>query len=189
MILLLLTLIAFAVVHLAPAVPRYKAAAKARLGKAYGALYGLASLLLLAAAIWALRAADAGPLYDVPAWGRHANYLLTLIAFIFVGIFLFRGSWRNSLRFPMALATTFWATGHLLANGDTRTTLFFAGFLVIGLVHAWLLSLDTTRPPSDERAGHNFMSVIAGLALYGVMVQLHEVLIGVPVFNLAAFSH
>jgi uncharacterized membrane protein len=188
MIILFVALVAFAFVHLLPAVPRFKAVAKARLGRSYGAAYGLASLVLLAAAIAAMRHADVVPLYDVPDWGRHANFILTLVAFVCVGIFLFRGSWRNRLRYPMALATLLWAAGHLLANGDTRTTVFFGGFAVVGLLHAFLDSRLNDRPPSEERAGHNLLSVLAGVALYGLMIQLHAVVAGVPVIDLATLG-
>jgi uncharacterized membrane protein len=184
MTLLFLALLGFGIVHIIPAVPRFKAAVQAVFGRAYGAVYGMASLLLLVACVAALRLADVTPLYDVPAWGRHANYLLTFLAFIFVGIFLFRGSWRNRLRYPMAIAATLWAMGHLLANGDTRTTLFFVGLLLAGLLHAFLKSRLVPRQPAEERDGHNLMSVVAGLALYGIMTQLHQVLIGVPIFDI-----
>ena len=35
-----------------------------------------------------------------------------------------------------------------------------------------------------SRAGHDLMSILAGIALYGLMTQLHIVLIGVPVVTL-----
>jgi uncharacterized membrane protein len=184
MTLLVLALLAFAVVHLVPAIPRAKAAAKASLGRAYGPVYGVASLLLLVAAIAAFRNADVEPLYDVPTWGAHANFGLTLLAFIFVGIFLFRGSWRNRLGYPMAIATVIWAAGHLLANGDTRTTVFFVGFAVIALLQAFLSSRLVDRVASEERGGHNLLSVLFGVALYGIMAQIHGAVIGVPVVTL-----
>lgn len=188
MLLLVVLLILFTAVHVVPAIPRAKAAAKTALGKAYGAVYGMASLVLLVACIWAMRAAGDGMFYDPPTWGRHANFLFTLIAFVFVGIFLARGSWRNSLRYPMALAVTFWAVGHLLANGEARVVVFVAGLAAAALLHAFLASRLTERAPSDERQGHNFMSVLFGVALYALMAQLHGVIIGVPVVDISSFA-
>ena len=37
------------------------------------------------------------------------------------------------------------------------------------------------RPSPVVREGHNLLSILAGFALYGVMVQAHAALIGVPV--------
>lgn len=188
MIILVLLLAGFAAVHVIPAIPRAKAAAQQSLGKGYGAAYGLASLVLLGLCVWAFRQADPGFVYDPPVWGRHANFLLSLVAFLFIGIFLARGSWRNRVRYPMAIAVVFWAAGHLLANGEARSVIFVAGLAGAALLHAFLASRLTERMPSEERGGHNLLSILFGLALYGVMAQLHGVLIGMPVINLAAFS-
>ncbi len=182
--LLILILALFGVLHVLPALPGLKGRAVAALGKAYGAAYGILSLVLFVAAIWVFRHVDVEPLYDVPAWGRHANFGLTLIGFIFVGIFLFRGSWRNRLRHPMALAILFWACGHLLANGDVRTTVLFGGFAIIALLHAILRQSNGLVTDGPVREGHNLMSILAGLALYGVAVQLHPVFAGVSVIQL-----
>ena len=50
------------------------------------------------------RSADFVEFYVPAEWGRYANYGFTLVAFVFLGIFLFRGSWRQKIRFPMAFA-------------------------------------------------------------------------------------
>jgi uncharacterized membrane protein len=174
----------FGVVHLNSAIPPWRDHAKQTFGKAYGPAYGILSLLLLAACLWAFRNADIQPLYEPPSWGRHANFGFTLIGFILLGIFLFRGSWRNELKYPMAMGVGFWAFGHLLANGDTRTTLLFGGLAVFAILHAVLKSRSGPYVPSAVRQGHNLMSVLAGVALYGLAVQLHMQIAGVPVIRL-----
>ena len=188
MTLLVLLLIAFTVAHIVPAIPRAKAAVQRRLGKSYGAIYGLTSLVLLVLCIWAMRHAEPGFFYDPPVWGRHANFLFTLVAFIFIGIFIGRGSWRNAVRYPMAIAVCFWATGHLLANGEATRVVFIIGLAAAALLHAFLASRLTQREPSVERGGHNLFSVLMGVALYGLMAQLHGVIIGVPVIDLSSFG-
>ncbi len=188
MTLLVLSLLAFAAVHLIPAVPRAKLAAQMQLGRAYGPVYGFASLILLILCVWAFRRAEPGFVYDPPSWGRHANLLLTFIAFLFVGVFLARGSWRNAVKYPMAIATGFWALGHLLANGDARSVVFFTTLACTGFVHAFLVSRFYDRPAGDVRGGHNLLSILFGLALYGLMTQLHHVLIGVPVIDLSGLT-
>jgi uncharacterized membrane protein len=185
MILLGLGVLLTALMHLVAAVPAMKARLKARVGeKAYGPVFGIASLIGIVIIVLGWRASDFVPVYDPPEWGRYANYLLTLIAFVCLGIFIFRGSLRQKLRFPMALAAIFWAVGHLLANGDLASLILFGGFLAYALAHIAIGTANGVKPSADVRGGHDLVSILIGIALYGVMVQLHGALIGVPVFAL-----
>ena len=174
-----------AALHLVAAVPSLKARIKARVGeKAYGPLFGIASIVGIVIIVLGWRSSDFVFVYDPPEWGRHANYLLTLIAFICLGIFLCRGSLRQTLRFPMAFAAIFWATGHLLANGDLASVILFGGFLAYAVLHIIIGTVNGVRPSPVVRQGHNLLSFFVGIALYGVMIQAHQALIGVPVFQL-----
>jgi uncharacterized membrane protein len=173
----------FGVIHINPAIPAWKAHAVQIFGRAYGPVYGIVSLILLTAAIWAYRMAEPGFLYETPSWGRHTNFGLTLVGFLFTGIFLFRGSWRNQVKVPMAIGICFWAAGHLLANGDTRSLLLFGGLAIAALLHAVLKS-RVPFTPSEVRQGHNLLSLLAGLALYALAAQLHHVIAGVGLVTL-----
>lgn len=184
MAMLAILLFAFGLVHVVPSLPGVKSRLLAMFGKTYGAAYGIVSTLLLVGIIWSFRVADATPLYDPPDWGRFANFGLSLLGFICFGIFLFRGSWRNVLRYPMAIGVVLWATGHLLANGDDRTTLLFAGLAGFAVLHAVFKASAGPFVPSDERAGHNLLSVLGGIAIYGVMTQLHYAVTGMPLVQL-----
>jgi uncharacterized membrane protein len=181
--LLAIAIFVFAAWHVIPALPQIKAPLAGVLGRSFGPAYGILSLLLLIFVLWSFHKAEPNILYDPPTWGRHANYLLSLIGFIFVGVFLFRGSWRNQLRFPMAIGVTLWALGHLIANGDGRTTLLFCGLAAAAWAHA-ALRARLPRSPTVERQGHNGLSILAGFALFGLATQLHTVFAGVPLIVL-----
>ena len=103
-----------------------------------------------------------------------------LLAFLLFGQFLAGGSWRQGLRFPMALAVLVWATGHLLANGDAASVILFGGLGLYAAVHAGLArrSEGFSAPLSF---GHNGLGLLVGLGLYGLMLHFHQALIGVPV--------
>lgn len=186
MTLLVLGVALFAIVHLIPAVPSLKARIKEAVGnKAYGPAFGVASIITLLMIIFGWRMADFVPVYDPPEWGRHANFGFTLIAFLCLGIFLFRGSFRQTLRFPLAIGVLFWGTGHLLANGDERSVILFGGLMIYAALHIVLGLANGVRPSPEVRGGHDLLSLVAGVALYGLMTQLHTVLIGVPVIQLS----
>jgi uncharacterized membrane protein len=181
---LFVSLGAFIGLQMVPAMPNLKASAVKALGKSYGPLFGVAMLLATGLVLWSFRNAPRSQVYDPPGWGIHANYGLSLIAFICFGIFAFRGRLRNALRYPLLLAVIFWAAGHLLANGDSATITFVLGLTL----SAWLVTYaklrNGTSVPSEVRRGHDLLGPLFGVAAYAVMVQLHHAIIGVPVFEL-----
>ena len=185
MIVLALGIVLFTVVHLIPALPTVKARIKTRIGEgAYGPIYGLASIVALALIVFGWRAAPFVALYDPAHWGRYMNFGLTFLGFLCLGIFLFRGSLRQTLRFPMGIAVLLWGTGHLFANGDAAGLLLFGGFMVYAVLHIGLGLAQDVRPSPEVRGGHDLMSLMAGLALYGVMTQAHPLLTGHPILRL-----
>jgi uncharacterized membrane protein len=184
MIFLALTVAGFALWHLLPVMPAAKARVAGALGAAYGPVYGTFSLVLLGLIILAWRMADFVHVYDPPGGGRYVTFALVLIAFICLGIFIFRGSLRLKLRLPLALGVMAWGIGHLFANGDLASLILFGGLIAYAAAHLTLGLASGYRPEGEARAGHNLMSILGGLALYGLMTQLHQVLIGVPVVNL-----
>jgi len=184
MIVLAFGVMAMAALHLIAAVPTWKLRVKEMTGeRLYGPLFGLASLALLAVIVAGWRLSAFVPVYEPPAWGWMANYLLTFLAFQCFGVFLFRGQLRQRLRFPMGLAVIFWAAGHLLANGDQRSLILFGGLAAYAVAHVAIAMAQGVRPAPEVRLGHDLLSLLAGAALYGVMTQLHPALIGVPIFT------
>jgi len=185
MSLLAASVLLFSVLHLLPALPQTKAAVIARTGAGlYGPIFGALSVVALILIWQGWRGADFIAVYEPPAWGRFANMALSFLAFLLIGVFLFRGQLRQRLRFPMVIAVLLWGTGHLLANGDLRSLILFGGLMAYGLLHIGVGLATGARPTADVRAGHDLISLLAGAALYVAMTQLHPVVIGVPVFQL-----
>ncbi len=184
MIFLALTVAAFAVWHLLPVLPAAQARVQALLGAAYGPVYGVVSLVLLGLIVVAWRMADFVYVYDPPEGGRYATFVLVLVGFICLGIFIFRGSLRLKLRMPLALGVMAWGAGHLFANGDAASVILFGGMIAYAAAHFSLGLAAGFRPEGEARAGHDLLSILGGIALYGLMTQMHELLIGVPVVTL-----
>jgi uncharacterized membrane protein len=184
MILLGLGVVLFAACHLTLAVPQANEAMRRRFGKFHGVGFGLVSLIPLALIILGWRMSPFVPVYEPPPWGRIATFILVLVGFLCLGIFLFRGSFRQLLRFPLAWAVVFWSVGHLFANGDEASLVLFGGMLIYALAHLGLGWANDIRPSSIVRQGHDVISIMFGAAFYGVVAQLHVLFTGVPVISL-----
>lgn len=184
MIVLGLGVVLFALCHLTLAVPQANDALRARFGKSYAASFGLLSLIPLALIILGWRMSAFVPVYDPPFWGRIATFVLVLVGFLCLGVFIFRGSLRQRLRLPLAWAVVFWSVGHLFGNGDRASLVLFGGMLIYALAHLGLGLANNIRPSPVVRQGHDVISILVGIALYGVVAQSHALFTGVPVVSL-----
>ncbi len=186
MTLLILGIVLFTALHLVPALPNVKARLVARIGQPlYGPLYGTVSLVALVLIVLGWRAAPFIAVYTPFWWGRYVNFGLMFLAFLCLGIFLCRGSLRQRLRFPMGMAVLLWGTGHLFANGDLAGIILFGGMMIYAGLHIAFGIAQGARPSEVVREGHNFLSIMVGAALYGVMTQAHPILIGIPILTLS----
>ena len=186
MTILAIGVLLFALLHGVAAIPQYKSHMKSRTGERwYGPVFGFASLFAIAVMVLGWRSSIEATVYDPPTWGWYVNYVLTFIGFLCLGIFLFRGSYRQRLRFPMGIAVVFWAVGHLFSNGDLASLILFGGLLCVSAALMAVAMANGVRPGHDVRIGHDGLSLIFGAALYGIMTQLHPALIGVPIFALS----
>ncbi len=182
--LLLFAVALFAVIHLIPAFPPLKARFRDKLGKAYGMLFAIGSTLSLVLIVLGWQMADRSQIYDPPTWGFAANLAFSFVAFLLIGVFLFRGKARQLLRLPLAMAVVLWATGHLLANGDQASLILFGGLLAYAAAHLIAGFTQGFRPSPEVRTGHDAIALFVGVALYGVMIQMHQHIIGVALFSI-----
>ena len=189
MILLAFGVLATSLMHLVAAVPPLKARLRQAVGeRAYGPVFGIASLVGIAIIVAGWRLSDFVFVYDPPAWGPHVTFVAVLLGFLCLGTFLFRGRLRQVLRFPMGFAVIFWATGHLFANGDLASLILFGGFLAYAVAHIVIGIANGVRPSPEVRGGHDLVALVIGVALYSGMIQMHGVLIGVPVFDISQWA-
>ena len=97
---------------------------------------------------------------------RIAGFILVLLAFIAMGIFLFRGRLRQLIRWPWPLAVTLLALGHLLTVGDLAGAVLFGGLFLYGTAVLGLSWAHGVRSSPECRPGHDLLSVLSGLALF-----------------------
>lgn len=117
---------------------------RARLG---GAGKGTVAAVVLTGVVLMIvgyRATDFVPVYDPPAWGRHVNNLLMLIAVILFGTGSSKSSLRRHVRHPMLTGMLLWAVAHLMANGDLASVVLFGGLGVWAV--AEMLVINAREP-------------------------------------------
>jgi len=184
MIFLFIAVVLFSLVHLIPVLPAVKVKLQEKLGSGYGPVFGLAATLTLIGIIVAWSFVDFVPVYEPVKYFRYINMAFSLVAFGFVGIFFFRGKLRQFFRFPFAIAAVLWAIGHLFANGDQASLILFGGLLIYAIAFIFFGLLNKIYPSLVVRDGHDTLSLVIGVSAYIAMVQLHEIIIGVPVIRI-----
>ena len=149
-------------------------------------LFALASLVGLILIIIGFGAAQTTLVlvYAPPAWLRHLNIVLTLIAFVLVtAAYVPRNCFKARIGHPMLAGVTIWAFGHLLAIGMLRDVMLFGAFL------AWagadfVVSRRRDRRtgtiyPPGERQGDVVTIAVGVVAWAAFAFWLHDSLIGV----------
>lgn len=150
-------------------------------------LVSLAGFVLIAWGFGHYRSQGYIQVWDPPAGLRHLTVLLMLPAMICLVAAYLPGRIKAKLKHPMLAAVKIWALAHLLANGDLGSIILFGALLawaVYDRISVKRRGVKVATPPEPAVATRNdIIAVVAGTALWGVMIMLHPLLIGVRVFG------
>jgi uncharacterized membrane protein len=156
--------------------PHFRARVAARMGELrWKAVYSIASVVALVALAHGCTLARGQPMpvYQPAHWMRHLAFVVMLPVFPLLLAAYLPGRIKSAVRHPMLVATLLWAVAHLLANGRLADLLLFGGFLVWAV--ADLVSVSrrqaATAPAAKPRPANDVIAVIAGLAIYALMVH------------------
>ena len=184
MSLLIIGILLFFGIHLLP-ILGLKPALEQQLGEGpYKGVFALVSLVGFVLMIWGFGTArhELEPMvYDPPSFGRHVAMLLVLLAVIALMAAFHRGHLKLWLQQPMSIGIALWATGHLLANGSLPEVLLFGSFLVFSLLDIVHSTVIGKVPAYVPKPVHDVIAVVGGLVIYGLLLYLHPIIIGVPV--------
>lgn len=183
MTVLVLGLVIFFGVHLLPSFRRSRQALLGRLGEGgYKGLFSLGSAIGLGLIVWGKSIAPMVPVYDPPTWGRHLTFVLVLIAMVLLVAAYTPSHLRRWVGHPMLWGISFWAGGHLLANGDLASLLLFGTFLVYAQADRVLVNRRGLDGPSFEPDWiFDGAAVFLGGVTYAGILVMHPYLFGVPV--------
>ncbi len=183
MTLLCIGLALFLGVHLVPVLTPLRNALYERHGeKRYKGMFSAAAGLGLVLIVVGFAVAPAEPrVFDPWPEARKLAASTVTLSLILIAAANMKGYLRAWLKHPMLLGTIIWATVHLLANGELRTTLMFGGFLawaVIDLVSAIARGAVKRFTPSVR---FDLMAVVGGIVISLLIATFHRWLFGVAV--------
>ena len=147
------------------------------------ALTSSVGLVLIIVGFGAARA-NLMEIYAPPAWLRHLNIVLTLIAFVLVAAaYAPPNHIKAKIGHPMLAGIKTWAFGHLLAIGMLRDVVLFGAFLL------WSVADFVVSRRRDRAAGviypagsltGDVVAIVVGVIVWAAFAfWLHMFLIGV----------
>ena len=148
---------------------------------------GVATVLSLVAVglmIYGYRSAPVIDLWYPPAFMRHINNLLMLVAVILVNLGMSRGVMRTRMRHPMLTSVKVWALAHLLVNGDLASLILFGGMMAWAVVDVILINRmqPAWQRPVAGPVVNDVIYLVISVVLLGAIGYLHGWL-GYPVFG------
>ena len=148
---------------------------RARLGEGPGkGVVSLLALVALGAMIHGYRQAEVTVLWDPPAFLRHVNNALMLLAVVLVNLGLSRGVLRTKMRHPMLISVKVWALAHLLVNGDLASLVLFGGLLAWAVVTVIVINrTQGWTPPPAGPWRNDVIYLGVSLVLFAAIVWLH----------------
>lgn len=185
MILLILGLLIFVSVHIFTAVPDWREPAVARLGEwIYKGLLALVSLIGLALAAWGYSLAPYELIWESFRFGPELAAALMPVATVLVMAAYLPSNIKRYTAHPMLWGVVLWAIAHLMVRGHWAGLLLFGGLGLYALIGMVLASWRGVKPSNQVKPlWQDVIVVIAGLALYALLLVLHPVLFGVAVIQ------
>lgn len=176
----------WSITHLFPAfAPQFRRGIAGKPAEnAYKLLFTLALILSIYLMISGWKASLPELLYRPPDWGRYAAAPLVLIAFILFLAPYPANNFKRLLRHPQLTGVVFWGAGHLLANGEDRSLLFFGGLTLWALLEMFAINRreGAREPPEAAPIRNDVLLALAGLVLYIAFLIAHRWLFGVAPF-------
>ncbi len=150
-------------------------------GKGVAAVLALVAIGLM---IYGYRSADYVELWSPPAFLRHVNNLLMLVAVILINLKASRGVMRTKLRHPMLASVKVWALAHLLVNGDLASLVLFGGLLAWAVLD--MILINRMEPvwvrPAPGPVVNDVIYLAISVLVLGVIGYIHA-WFGYPVFG------
>lgn len=187
MVLLIIGVLLWIFAHLFPSLmPGARTTLIAKLGEnPYKGLFTLDLVIAIVLMVLGWRSATIELWYAPPLAGSPLLVaVLVLVAFVLMGAANAPTNIKRFLRHPMLAGVIVWGIGHLLANGDNRSTVLFGGLSIWAAVAIFTINRregEWTKPDAVPVA-KDIVLVAIGFVLFAVVTYFHDYLSGVTVF-------
>lgn len=185
MAILIAGVVLWSVAHLVPsAAPGVRANLAGKLGEgAFKGLFAIDILIALALIIFGWRSAVPSAIYAPPLGDSPIP-----AALIAVGIILFVASatpnnLKRLIRHPQMTAVLFWISGHLLANGDSRSLLLFGGLGVWAILEIIFINKrdGVWNKPAPVPVLKDLLTAVLAVIVVLALARFHAALSGVAI--------
>ena len=152
----------------------------------YKGVYSIISVVGLGMMFWGYGLTrDNGEMFYMPAANaRHMTMFLVLVGFIFMAAAYGKSYLKYWLQNPFSVGVCLWSIGHLIANGKIAVVLIYLTFLVVAVLDIVNNMVRGNRPIFEPTAKSDFVAVLAGLAVYVLMLFVfHPYVLGVRVVD------
>jgi uncharacterized membrane protein len=172
MILLVLGLALWWAAHLFKRLAPGPRLAMGEAGKGVVAVLVIAGVVLM---VVGYRGAEYVPLWEPPAFLRHVNNLLMLLAFYLYAASGMKTRITAVIRHPQLTAFKTWAVAHLLVNGDLASVVLFGGLLAWAVVAVIQINRAEPRPapPPPATLGKEIGALVGAVVVMGVVGGIH----------------
>jgi len=180
--LLIAGLVLWSTVHFFPAVAvQTRTNLISRYGQpSYKGLFAVLIICSIVLMVYGWRHVAPVAVYQPPEWGRAVAYVLVFFTFLLFVAAKRLTNIKRLLRHPQLTGVTLWSIGHLLANGDNRSLVLFAGIGVWALLEIGFINRRTGAwiKPEPVPLRRDIITVAIGVILYLVVLALHPYLSG-----------
>jgi len=171
----------FMLVHALPWLPALRLRVIDVLGeKLYKGIYSLISLSGFVMIVLGMRGVPFVPVYEPAAW---AHIVTAILMFPALYLLIGRRTGSNVRRLtahPMMWGISFWAGGHLLANGDLASLILFGSFLVYSILDMLSANSRGARPASEVAPlAAEIKPLVISIIAYVLLFMLHPWIAGV----------
>jgi len=180
---LALGVLLWSVVHFIPGIATdLKKNVIARLGEnPYKGIFSLLMILAIYLIISGWKSTIPAEIFSPPGWGRHVALLFVLVGFVLFLAPYPPNNFKRILRHPQLVGMACWGIGHLLANGDSRSLVFFGGLTAWSLIEIVVLNRRDADWVKPEKVSikKNLALVLFAVLVYLVFLYTHPLLFGV----------
>ncbi len=179
MALLVLGVLEWSIVHsLKRLATNIRGAMTARMGEGSKGVIALLLVLSVVLMVVGYKQADLVVIWEPPAFFRHINNLLMVLAFYCFGASARKTDkvWLGTkIRHPQLTGFIIWAVAHLMVNGDLASVVLFGGLLGWAIISIGLINRASGpwTPPERAPMKSEIILVVITLILVGIVSAIH----------------